>query len=122
MLQADEIWDKMIQQGLIVKSDTSRKPNSKIYLVFEPQRNKAFGITEPILPRTWNIAFTSLGKLKSFMNNLYSIGILHSKQYRAFPTTIGEYFNRLKAKLGDFDLAIDPPDDFKITDTSLFKQ
>ena len=122
MLQADEIWNKMIEQGLIVKSDTSRKPNTKIYLVFEPQRNKAFAITEPMLPRTWNIAFTSLGKLKSFMNNLYRIGVLHSKQYRAFPTTIDEYFNQLRSKFGDIDLAIDPPDDFKVTDASLFKQ
>lgn len=122
MLQADDIWDKMVQQGLIVKSDTSRKPSTKIYLVFEPQRNRAFSIREPMLPQTWNIAFTSLGKLKSFMNNLHRIGVLHTKQYRAFPTTIGEYSNRLKAKLGGLDLVIDPPDDFKVTDSSLFKQ
>jgi len=122
MLQADEIWDKMVQQGLIVKSGTSRKPSTKIYLVFEPQRDRAFSITEPMLSRTWNIAFTSLGKLKSVMNNLYRIGVLHTKQYRAFPTTIGEYTNRLKSKFGDLDLVIDPPDDFKVTDSTLFKQ
>ncbi len=122
MLQSDEIWNKFIEQQLIVKSDPSHKPDTKIYLVFEPQRNRALAITEPMLSRTWNIAFTSLGKLKNFMNNLYSIGVFHSNEYRAFPTTIAEYTCRLKTKFGNQDLAIDPPDDFKVADSSLFKQ
>jgi hypothetical protein len=51
-----------------------------------------------------------------------SIGVVRSKQYRALPTTFDEYFTRLKVKFGNLDLVIDPPDDFKATDSSLFTQ
>ena len=122
MTQADEIWNKLIKQQIVKKSSSPHKPDTKIYLAFEPNINKAFGITEPMLPRTYHIAFTSLAKLEKFMKNLHSIGVVHSKQYRAFPTTFDEYFTHLKAKFGNLDLVIDPPNDFKMTDSSLFTQ
>ncbi len=103
------------------KYDSQHNANTIIYLALESSY-KTYVLTEPLSSQSLNVAFTSLTKLEKFMKNLYGIGFVHSKEYRAFPTTFDEYFNSLKAKFGNLDLIIDPPEDFKASDSTLFIQ
>lgn len=107
MEQTEQNRDK---KDIVTKLDSEYPPEKEIFLILEMNNDRSFAINDSKTQRSFTIAFTNLAKVKDYMNMLYHGGIIQTKKYRVLPTTMEEYFTRLKNKFGNFDLVIDPLD------------
>jgi hypothetical protein len=83
------------------------EPEETIHLALS-LAGRPLGIVVPGRAVTLNLAFTGLARLKDFMDALHRRKVVRFTRYKALPTTRSEYFGRLRARTGGFDLAVDP--------------
>jgi hypothetical protein len=87
-------------------------PYDKLYLLYNTKR-EILGCIDYIEgqsePDRYNYGFSSLEKLQIFINTLGRLGYTNETQFMIFPTTFREYYDEIKPRVGDLDLAMDTP-------------